>query len=1041
VANQGLLSLVLTDLAFVPLVDQGAPILSNIDGDIVLTVIDQFPAHRMNISATDMYAVKTIDPAILPCGCIISEEGLGEVARGYIYDPTAQINDQGHTISLTIPNQTDALRNDTTAPGWVAATGIDTIANRLASRSPPWKASVVDTGPNVVSTRPVTWFGNDPSVSTADLNMFTKEQFYRSATARPDGSIYYVDSGYPVAAGWNVGAVTREHFDSGDGAITSVAFGCNTHRMFGLTNSFSTYSYEMLTHAIYLATDGRNLSTSGVLRVYERGLMRYDAGAGSYRAGDVFSVAVVGGQVQYMINDVVFYRSTLAPQYPCYGACSMYSPQSAILGATMTQYVAPKDTYYAVGFENATVLDALIALANRTYRHIRQKQVNGVPVQEMEIGLFGAPPAMLLKTSDAESPSQVAARNPSIRLIEPQVDYQWTTSQIVTIGAAIGGGSGDTQTDLRDLYYYLHPNPNLPGFLGPPVKMPGQTASDPPYYQWFPEYLEDTFPIEQRVSLSGNFYYVVKNVAAIAQMKAKGHWSGEIWGDVSDSSIAYVDQSPDAQRQAVQRALYVSVVTKLKSHAMIHFTATLQVEGRGRITQAGDLIDVRITRVGRAASVGGGITSFMAADFNAQPTVMQWTRKYREQDVTDEVKVSTLARLLGNDNTALTDTLRKVDAVRLIPDTKESDVYIGPIEQTINSIYPLDIPIDLPTTMTKMVAVSIRVTAKPARHNVSLTKGAKMDGAHDHAVTIPALTVQTFNLVRHGHESYTVTHDHGGINTSLGTSGNTDISHAQGTSVGAFKGGTGVTANVTGTSSHYHDWSVQNIGAAPSDGSRTLWLDSSGRVGRAGFGAAISTTGGMTVTDASPTNHGHADGITVGGGGNVNNLPFTSKVLSGGSTPINFATSTIFRANTGTPTDNNAGTEQFIGVTTTITLVTHATDGGQLSGAHTHDLLPDVAETNLGSSFQIHVDSGDGVYVDRSPEMGGPWVSRDALIKGNVNGVGTGAERFFQAPGKKVGIRLVAINSAGNPTGIQNVQVVALLTYEKSAIASTIFAQ
>jgi hypothetical protein len=125
----------------VPLVDQGAPILSNIDGDIVLTVIDQFPAHRMNISATDMYAVKTIDPAILPCGCIISEEGLGEVARGYIYDPTAQINDQGHTISLTIPNQTDALGNDTSARPRLDRTARSTMWT-AATRSLPGGTSV-----------------------------------------------------------------------------------------------------------------------------------------------------------------------------------------------------------------------------------------------------------------------------------------------------------------------------------------------------------------------------------------------------------------------------------------------------------------------------------------------------------------------------------------------------------------------------------------------------------------------------------------------------------------------------------------------------------------------------------------------------------------------------------------------------------------------------------------------------------------------------------------------------------------------------------
>jgi hypothetical protein len=151
-----------------------------------------------------------------------------------------------------------------------------------------------------------------------------------------------------------------------------------------------------------------------------------------------------------------------------------------------------------------------------------------------------------------------------------------------------------------------------------------------------------------------------------------------------------------------------------------------------------------------------------------------------------------------------------------------------------------------------------------------------------------------------------------------------------------------------------------------------------------------------------------------------------------------------FGASTATAYDNGG---QLIGMTTTQQLVTHATDGGQLSGAHTHDLSPDVVETSLGGYVQVWINSGDGVFVDRSPELGGPWNGRDVDIKGNVfidsNGVqvsGTGMERFLQAPGKSVGIRIVAVNGGSNITGICNVQVSGTWEFDKYAINSTIFA-
>jgi hypothetical protein len=1003
----GILSVILTDLAFTPLAGQDGPILSELDGDIVLTTIDQFPAHKITLSAADMRAVKTIDPTILPCGCQIRDEQVGGiVAEGYIFDPSAQITNDGHIISLAIPNRTEGLRLDAIGPGWVAATGIDAIAKRLATHSPPWTAAVVDTGPLVVTTKPVFWQGNDPNFSNADLNTISKN----------DG----------VLAGWNVGAATTDALLSGDGGITSVAFGCNTRRMFGLTNNFNTYDYHMLTHAIFLDTDGLNTPTSGILRVFESGVAKFSSAAGAYAPGDVLQVMIVNGVVQYLVNNVVFYNSSVPPAYPALGGCSIYDANAVILGAAFTKYVAPKDIYYAVAFpDNTSVLDAETQLANKTFRHIRQKwDGSGVPLPALELGLFNAPPKMVLKTSDGESPSQVRARNPNLRLLGPQIDYQWTTSQIITIGVAAGGGTGDTQVKLRNLYDYLHP-------VYPAPTPRNNVFTGQPYFAAFPEYLATDFPIERRVSLNGTYYYVVKNVAAIAKMKAKGHWSGELWGDISDSSIVYVDSSPDAQRMAVERALYVECMTKLKQHAEQHFTATLQTDGRGRVTQAGDQVNVQIQRVGRGRSALT-VKSFMETDINVNPMVMEVTRKYRDSDITDDWKVSTLGRLLTNDAQALHQSMTQMEAVRLIPDVKDATFVVGPIEQTINSVFPLDIPVRLPNTMYQMTSASLKVEIKPARHNVRLGNfsqaGTTLDGAHGHSLTIPPLTVGITNLPFHQHTGYAATHNHGGITTTLVTTGSTGIGHGHGFAKGSHS------HKITGTTFYF-------------DNNNSAFTVSTGAFGK--NGETVVTGWKANHVLWGDHTHGEEAAAVWATDPSVNDLGATSRDLGSGATGLSYTTDTVQDYNLGHATagDNaNYQGNQLIGMTTEQLLGTR-TDDPLHTGAHDHNLNADVVETNLGGLIHIYINSGDGVYVDRTPELGGPWSSSFEIL-GNVfvnsDGVqvsGTGMERFLQAPGRVVGIRVAAVNSASNITGICNVQVSGTWELTKGALTSTIFAQ
>jgi hypothetical protein len=331
--------------------------------------------------------------------------------------------------------------------------------------------------------------------------------------------------------------------------------------------------------------------------------------------------------------------------------------------------------------------------------------------------------------------------------------------------------------------------------------------------------------------------------------------------------------------------------------------------------------------------------------------------------------------------------------------------------------------------MSRMTSASLHVKIKPARHNVRLIQGAQLDGAHQHTVPIPALTVGITALPAHSHTGYTPQHSHGGINGGLTTTGSTGIDHGHALALGSH-------THVINPVNPFIDTGVPNGWNALKYDTTTI------------NGQAVVTQVRLNAFANAQGGGGHTHGEKPpdwNPGASVTALGLTNRNLDSGSAAINFSTTTFLLTGTATASDN-AG--HLIGMTTAISTTTtpagtDPTDGG----SHTHDLFPDIAETSLGGYVQVWINSGDGVFVDRSPELGGPWNGRDVDIKGNVfvdsNGAqvsGTGMERFLQAPGKVVGIRIVAVNSSGNPTGITNVQVSGTWEFDKYAINSTIFA-
>jgi hypothetical protein len=125
---------------------------------------------------------------------------------------------------------------------------------------------------------------------------------------------------------WNAGAVSAGGISSGDGYIEFSVADNTTLKAAGLSNGNSGATLADIDFAIYL-------NGAGTMSVYESGTRI--GGFGGYRAGDVFRVQVLAGQVRYARNGHVFYSSSVAPTYPLLLDASLRTPGTSILDASI----------------------------------------------------------------------------------------------------------------------------------------------------------------------------------------------------------------------------------------------------------------------------------------------------------------------------------------------------------------------------------------------------------------------------------------------------------------------------------------------------------------------------------------------------------------------------------------------------------------------------------------------------------------------------------------------------------------------------------
>jgi hypothetical protein len=145
----------------------------------------------------------------------------------------------------------------------------------------------------------------------------------------------------------DAGARSQQVITSGDGYFEFTATETNRTRFCGLTRNVSGTDYAAIDFAI-------KVTGTGIAEVRENNVYQRET---SYRAGDVFRVAVESGVVKYYKNGSLFYTSTRTPSYPLVGdaalinmSCTVTNAVIAATGAGAIAYYSGRDSFIAQGY-------------------------------------------------------------------------------------------------------------------------------------------------------------------------------------------------------------------------------------------------------------------------------------------------------------------------------------------------------------------------------------------------------------------------------------------------------------------------------------------------------------------------------------------------------------------------------------------------------------------------------------------------------------------------------------------------------------------
>jgi len=971
----------------------GAPL--NVDGpllgvqsaDVTLEQLDRFDGHSVTLGATFRRNLAAIAPFTT---VKIIEKGVGCIAWGLIDAPELQINDQATQIVLNLKNITDQTRLSQMGRQWTASNSLGVIVNRIATMRPGWSARVTDTGPIRPAAAPVQWtqvaLGFVATANTLTNNTGTDN--YRAAV-----SVQSISGG---DCGLSHTVVSQNTY-------TVVGFftaGSRTARIpYGLVVGFGqAYSYE--------EAPGQAM------------------GAGSYAVfspvgvGDVVGVTITGGVAWYTINGVRKRQSSLAPVYPLFiGGGAQGTPTSTQLAnVTITYQAAPADAWFSISLDDPTVQGALTQLTAQTYTHLRQgRDANGNPARTYEVGNFGAPSNLTLTNGDGGIGTAMT-QNPDIRVIRSLTQIT-DAQQCGNVICPLGAKTANDQVTLERCWRIIN-DPTYPGY-----GLYGNVAGS-----LFPEY-DPLFPITRRATPGGVFDYDVTHTASRAYWDAiQMGGEGEMRLPLVDSQFAFADASPAAQ-ELTARGLYIAAKAQLLRHGYPLSVLTVTTNGAGRVPRAGDRVHVRYTKPQQDTD-----GAWNAAKIDADYIVMAVKRKLAQQEV-DTWTLSSVGLYPGSANAGsqAASNARQLAAVQLTSTTSLATLALPNAVRDIDVHHPADYHFYLPAQMARMQECVLRVDLLPVRGNVQLTTDPTL-GTHLHDA--PA---QTFTL------------DNGGVQISGATATFTGTAATISGATATFAG-TAATISVPLTGPNGASWNhghtLPSLLHSHAVGGNIKVLAVVGTLGQyftVAQDAAKNVTAISLNTTSDTTNHfGRVDvGASTGGpygatdttdpgnvatdsGGLTNAL--TGKSLSTSYTP----SGTVAVGTTSYTPGGTVAVGATTGTLSTLTGRLTALPNGITGGAHGHTLIPAITETSSSTTLQLWIDSGDGVFVDHTGTLGGPWTGAFTLDSTRL------LAQFFAAPGRWVGFRVVSAGVTNG--GLASVQPSGTAVLELFGQSSTIYA-
>ncbi len=128
-------------------------------------------------------------------------------------------------------------------------------------------------------------------------------------------------------AGCEATAVSKQSLAGGDGNFQFTAAESNKERWVGLMRSGKTVSVRNIDFAFLLGG-------VGVASIRENGVYRIET---TYKAGDVFRVAVEKGAVRYYKNNILIYQSSVAASYPLAAAASILDMAGTVSNGAIWQ--------------------------------------------------------------------------------------------------------------------------------------------------------------------------------------------------------------------------------------------------------------------------------------------------------------------------------------------------------------------------------------------------------------------------------------------------------------------------------------------------------------------------------------------------------------------------------------------------------------------------------------------------------------------------------------------------------------------------------